>query len=151
MSYYTDVIAKSPLFHATAACKSLDMLEPVTRAAVQAILAESAAAGMPLMVFETYRSTERQGALFAQGATQLRTVGVHHYGLAADLVKDVAGEPSWKGSFAFLGPLAVKHGLIWGGDWGEPNLPHGFRDMDHVQRCTLAQQDDLFAGRWYPS
>jgi hypothetical protein len=45
-------------------------------------------------------------------ATKLKTVGVHHYGLACDLVKDIAGEPSWKGDFAFLGRLAKKHRLI---------------------------------------
>jgi hypothetical protein len=35
------------------------------------------------MIFETYRSQERQQVLFEQGATQLRTVGVHHHGLPA--------------------------------------------------------------------
>ena len=47
---------------------------------------------------------------------------VHHYGLAADVVKMVDGEPSWKGSFDVLGPLARKNGLIWGGDWGVAGL-----------------------------
>jgi len=37
--------------------------------------------------------------LFAQGATKIKTVGVHHYGLACDLVKDIGGEPSWQGDF----------------------------------------------------
>jgi hypothetical protein len=149
-NFYTDVIQRSPLFRSTATCKSLDMLEPVTRAAVVAIMAESAAAGMPLWVVETFRSQERQELLYQRGATELRTVGTHHFGVACDLVKDINGEPNWSGSFDFLRVLANKHGLISGADWGEPDIHHDFVDPDHVQRCTLAQQPALFAGTWYP-
>ena len=83
-------------------------------------------------------------------ATTLKQVGVHHYGLACDLVKDVNGEPGWKGSFDFLGELAHGNGLIWGGDWGDPSIKHSFIDADHVQRVTIARQDALFKGTWYP-
>lgn len=149
-NFYTDTIQASPRFHSSGRISDLAMLEPGTRAAVQAIIADAAAAGTPLLVFETYRSAERQKMLFDQRATQLRTVGTHHYGIACDLVKSIGGEPSWKGSFAFLGVLAKKHGLISGLDWGQPGVHHGFVDADHVQRCTLAQQPGLFAGTWYP-
>lgn len=114
-----------------------------------AICTDARAQGIFLMVFETYRSEARQRAMFAAGATTLQKVGVHHYGLACDLVKNVAGEPSWKGDFSFLGPLAKKHGMIWGGDWGEPP-PNHFPDLDHVQRCSIADQARLFDGAWYP-
>jgi LAS superfamily LD-carboxypeptidase LdcB len=73
---------------------------------VLAIIADAAAAGIKLMAFETFRSQVRQTKLFQQKATKLKKVGVHHYGLACDLVKDVAGQPSWKGDFKFLGKLA---------------------------------------------
>lgn len=149
-NFYEATIKKSPAFHSTDICNSLSMLEPVTRGAVSAILADAAAAGTPLIVFETFRSVERQQLLFKQGATQLRNVGVHHYGLAADLVKNVGGQPSWKGSFDFLRVLANKYGLISGADWGQPNVRHSFIDADHVQRCTIAEQAGLFAGTWYP-
>ena len=149
-NFYTSVIETDPRFHSTSPINDLSLLEPTMRAAVLAILAESNAAGMPLLAFETYRSQERQAMLFAQGATKLKTVGVHHYGLACDLVKDIGGHPSWKGDFTFLRALAKKHGLIWGGDWGTPNQKHSFIDSDHVQRCTVADQTRLFAGTWYP-
>ena len=150
MTFYNQVIVPSPNFGSLNRIADLMMLEPVTRAAVQAIMADAAAARTPLMVFETYRSQPRQASLFAQGATQLKTVGVHHYGLACDLVKNVDGEPSWKGDFTFLGVLAKKHGLIWGGDWGQPGVRNSFPDLDHVQRCTILDQNKLFAGTWYP-
>lgn len=144
--FYQDVIVKSPLFASAQRVNAIDLLEPVTRAAVLAILADAAAVGQPLLVFETYRSQQRQELLFHQGATQLKTVGVHHYGLAADLVKDVGGEPSWKGDFSFLGTLAKKHGLVWGGAW------KGFVDACHVQRLAVTDQPKLFSGvgNWYP-
>jgi hypothetical protein len=144
MNFYTSVIAKSSLFHSLASIRALDLLEPVMRSAVQAILADAKGLGLPFMVVETYRSCERQEALFEQHATSLRTVGVHHYGLACDFAKDVGGEPSWKGDFSLLGVLARKHGLVWGGTWTHPC------DPDHVQRCAVDDQDRLFAGTWYP-
>lgn len=151
MSFYTDVIAKDARFHSTAAVHDLALLEPVTRAAVMAIIADAKAEGIDLMAFETYRSTERQLMLYNQKATKLKNVGVHHYGLACDLVKSINGQPSWKGDFSFMTALAKKHGLISGNDWGQPKVKHSFIDPDHVQRCSLAKQQALFAGTWYPS
>ncbi len=149
-NFYTDIIQKDARFCSTATIADLSLLEPVTRQAVEAIMADAKAAGIKLMVFETYRSQERQRKLFYQGVTQLKAVGVHHYGLACDLVKNIGGQPSWDGDFSCLGPLARKHGLIWGGDWGSPEKPHSFRDPVHVQRCSLADQGRLFRGEWYP-
>ena len=98
------------------------------------IIADAADEGIKLVAFETYRSQARQTKLFAQGATQLKTVGVHHYGLACDLVKDIAGSPSWKGDFKFVGKLAKKYKLIWGG-----GVRTRFPDEVHVQRHPAAR------------
>lgn len=144
MSFYADVICKAPEYHSTIRVSSLALLEPITRAAVVAIVAEANAAGNHCDVFETYRSQELQEIYFKRGATTLETVGVHHYGLACDIVCRVAGDWSWKPSYAFLGPLAKKHGLIWGGNWSR------FKDMDHVQRIILDDETRLFANAWYP-
>lgn len=149
-NFYTDVIQKDPRFRSTKRVSDPALLEPAMRAAVQAVIADAAAHGIKLMIFETYRSQERQVELFNQHASQLKKVGVHHYGLACDIVKDVNGEPSWKGSFSFLQALAKAHGLIWGGDWGTPSAHHSFQDTDHVQRCSVADQAKLFRGEWYP-
>ena len=150
MSFFTDVIEKDPRFTSLQRIKDLALLEPVTSAAVQKIIEDSKALGFEMMVFETFRSQARQQQLFTQGATKLKTVGVHNYGLACDIVKVVGGEPSWKGDFSFLGPLARKHGLIWGGDWGAPGKHHTFVDAVHVQRCSIGKQPALFSGAFYP-
>ena len=148
--FYTDVIELDSHFHSAKPVGDLTLLEPTTRSLVRQIIQDAATLGFELMAFETYRSQERQEELFNQHATQLRQVGVHHYGLACDLVKVVGGAPSWKGDFTFLGRLAYQHKLIWGGDWGTPKLPHKLFDAVHVQRCSVARQAQLFRGEWYP-
>jgi len=150
-NFYTDVIQLDPRFTQITRCADITLLEPVMRAAVNSLLVDAQGQGIALMVFETYRSQQRQQQLFAAGASKLRTVGVHHYGLACDIVFDVGGEPSWKGDFTVLRDLANNHGLISGADWGTPNVPHTFRDMDHVQRVAVADQSKLFSGGWYPT
>jgi hypothetical protein len=149
-NFYTDVISPDPRFNSVARVADLSLLEPITRQLVQGIVSAAQQMGIEIMAFETYRSQARQQQLFSQGATKLQTVGVHHYGLACDIVRVAGGEPSWKGDFSFLGQLAHSSGLIWGGDWGAPNIHHSFVDNVHVQRCTVARQGDLFSGNWYP-
>ena len=151
MSFYNDVIAKDKRFKTKMVVSDMALLEPETRSSVQAIIADASQHGVSYMVFETYRSRERQQQLFEQGATKLKTVGVHHYGLACDVVKSIGGKPSWKGDFTLLRDLAKHHGLIWGGDWGTPNQHHTFFDGVHVQRCTIGRQASLFSGGWYPA
>ncbi len=150
MSFYTTTILQSPLAHSTQAVHDLNLLEPIMRQIVQSIIDDAHAHGVELMVFETYRSKERQEMLFNQGATQLKNVGVHHYGLACDIVKKVNGQPSWKGDFSLLGQLAHAKKLVWGGDWGNPLIKHSFIDVYHVQRCSIKKQAALFNGQWYP-
>jgi D-alanyl-D-alanine carboxypeptidase len=149
-SFYTGVISQDERFRSIQRVADLALLEPTTRHLVAAIVSAARQMGIELMVYETYRSQDRQQALFNQGATKLRTVGVHHYGLACDIVRAVGGEPSWKGDFSFLGQLAQSSGMIWGGDWGAPHIKHSFIDSVHVQRCTVARQGELFEGTWYP-
>ena len=149
-NFYTDVISHDPNFNSVSRVFDPNLLEPITRDLVQNIIIAAGKMGIALMVYETYRSQARQQDLFNNGATKLRQVGVHHFGIACDIVRVVAGEPSWKGDFSFLGQLAHSAGLIWGGDWGAPQIKHSFIDSVHVQRCTVARQADLFAGDWYP-
>jgi D-alanyl-D-alanine carboxypeptidase len=149
-NFYTDVISQDPRFNSPDLCADLALLEPATRQLAEKIVSDAAAENISLMIFETYRSQARQQALFAKGSTKLKKVGVHHYGLACDIVMSVKGKPSWEGKFAIIGRLAHQNKLIWGGDWGNPAIAHSFIDQPHVQRCTLKRQASLFSGAWYP-
>jgi hypothetical protein len=149
-AFYTDTMLCDPRANSATDIRDLTLLEPVTRAAVEAIVAGAAALGITLCVTETFRSKSRQAQLFARHATQLQEVGVHHFGLACDFCKIVDGKACWEGDWTFLGRLARANLLIWGGDWGNPGAAHGFKDMDHVQRVAVKDQPRLFAGEWYP-
>ena len=148
--FYSEVIVHDPRFSCPSRINDLALLEPVTREKVRNLLILAGRLGIELMVYETYRSQQRQQELFQNGATKLQAVGVHHYGLACDVVRSINGEASWKGDFSFLGRLANSCGLIWGGDWGAPQIRHLFIDSVHVQRCSIGRQRDLFSGEWYP-
>lgn len=149
-NFYEDVIRRDPRFASAKRCSDLDLLEPVTRECVLAVVEEARRRGEALMVHETYRSSARQVLLYQRGVTRLREVGVHEYGLACDVVKCIDGDPSWKGSFALLGELGRQFGLVWGGDWGRSDRRPSFVDPVHLQRCTVARQLALFAGKFYP-
>ena len=151
-NFYTDVIQKDPRYTSSEICSDPALLHPVMLQKIQGIIADMAAEGVSLMIFETFRSEARQLHLFNQGVTQLKNVGVHAYGLACDLtLKDRAGNPSWDSDFKFYQALALKYKLIWGGDWGNPTIKHSFIDSDHLQWCSIAHQESLFDGTWYPS
>jgi D-alanyl-D-alanine carboxypeptidase len=149
-TFYTDVISKDMRFGSSVRVADIALLEPMTRQLVERLVSAAQQMGIELMIYETYRSQDRQQQ-FNSGASKLRTVGVHHYGLACDIVRSISGEASWKGDFTFLGQLAQSCALLWGGDWGAPQIKHSFIDSVHVQRCTVARQDDLFAGAGIPT
>lgn len=151
MSFFSEVLQKHPLFHTTKAVNDLALLEPVTRAAVVAIIADAKALGHELRIVETYRSCERQALLFQRKATKLKTVGAHHFGTACDYGLYENGQYVGKAErYQFLVDLCAKHGLVSGIDWGSPGTPNRFVDAGHVQRIAVKDQPRLFAGNWFP-
>jgi hypothetical protein len=152
-NFYTDVVLKSAWArNPSAVCKDTAMLEPGTRAKVEAFVAEAKSLGHEVRVLETYRSQVRQSELYRGGRTQLAKVGCHGFGVAADLGLFINGtkyDPRGQ-DYMFFQALCLKHKLISGIGWGTPRAGHTFNDYDHVQNVPIFRQDDLFAGRWYP-
>lgn len=149
-SFYDTVIRNSKAFRSDALCKDMALLEPGTRAAVLALVAEAKAQNIDLRVLETYRSQTRQSALFVKHATQLRTVGCHGYGVAVDFGVFINGVYQGDNKpYIFLRKMVREHGLISGEDWGHPKTGN-FVDSGHVQRVPVWRQSALFAGSWYP-
>lgn len=149
-TFYETTIRNSLAFRSDAVCKDMALLEPGTRAAILALVADATAAGHDLRVLETYRSQTRQSALFAKHATQLRTVGCHGYGVAVDFGVFINGKYAENNTpYMFLREMARKHGLISGIDWGHA-VTGSFVDSGHVQRVPVWRQSALFSGAWYP-
>ena len=154
MSFYTDVILKDPRVRTpnvnTVIC-DLNLLEPGTRAAVMQMQAMAHAAGHELKIAETFRTQARQHYLWTKGFTKLSHVGMHGYGLAADLQLFVNGkyDPD-ESHYAFMHAMSVRCKLVSGQGWGTAKAPHTYTDWDHVQRVPIFRQDAVFAGSWYP-
>lgn len=142
MSFYDDVIMKDPRFKLKDRCADPMLLEPVTREKMQLVLS---ALGNSWVLYETFRSIARQVQLFKTGASKKATIGVHHYGLAFDIVRAGPLSKAWEGDFTLVGEAAKAVGLVWGGDW------RSLHDGPHCQRIRIADQGKLFAGTWYPS
>lgn len=116
--------------------RSLDVLAPKFRLAVDRTLHALALQGRAATVSETLRTDARQAFLYGFGrtyddgrgiVTNARTVDTtwHGYGLAVDVIASGAG---WNAPAAFwtaLGAAAEAEGLTWGGRWdGLPDRPH---------------------------
>lgn len=127
--------------------RSLDHAHPALGTAVRSMQADSRAIyRKELIVTSVYRSLERQSELYRIGRRGIpgEKVVTHFDGFerrsrhndwpstAVDLAVDIEpGVPIkivWnEADYEFIGILARKHGLEWGGHWAS------FRDMPHVQ------------------
>ena len=149
-NFYLDVLVPHRVFRSSVLQKDLSLLEPGTHTAVVSIIAEARRMGFDLHVGETFRSQARQTFVYKQGASKLKTVGCHGYGLAADLQLFRNGKYIGDGDqYDFLIPLCKKFGMISGIDWGD-GKKGSFIDAGHVQRIPVHRQAATFAGKWYP-
>ena len=144
-NFFTDTVQRDARLHSLERVADAALLWPPFRIKIARIIRRATERKQEFVLFETFRSVERQAALFEQGRSKLRRVGVHHYGLAADLVRRVNGQLDWEADYALLGELARAEGLVWGGEW------KSFPDVVHIQAIPVALQAKLFAGNYYPS
>ena len=90
------------------------------------------AAGLNVLITETYRSQERQDYLYEQGRTRPGKVVTwthssrHTSRRAIDICKNVKGqEYSDSNFFKQCGEIAAELGITWGGIWkSSPDTPH---------------------------
>ena len=106
----------------TSANRDVASLHPEMRTRVAGVMAAIAREGLPLRVFEAWRSPERQRHLFAQGRTRPGNKvtfaqgweSYHQYGLAVDLVGFVAGNWTWNlpdATWKRMHQIGADHGL----------------------------------------
>lgn len=96
---------------------------------------------------QTYRSSDEQDALYAQGRTKPGKVvtnarggqSLHNYRLAFDIAfKDARGRIVWDvPHFRRFAAIAKANGLAWGGDW------RSFKDYPHFDPPGYTWRDAL--------
>jgi peptidoglycan L-alanyl-D-glutamate endopeptidase CwlK len=127
-------------------CRDLNQLHPRVKPLAEKLLAETKAAGVNLLVTETYRTPERQAWLYAQGRTRpgqivtnVKELGAHSFRVAFDIVPLTGkGAADWNNTAAFklAGKIGQGIGLEWGGAWKSPvDMPH----FQYLGGITLAQ------------
>ena len=112
-------------------CRDIGELTPIAQTACNLFLEKCRAEGLNVLITETYRSQGRQDYLYAQGRTRSGkkvtwTKSSRHTSRRAwDICKNVKGaEYSDTAFFKKCGCVARELGIIWGGEWSTPDMPH---------------------------
>ena len=126
--------------------RSLDDLAPPAKQLAEAFIAAAKAEGIDLLVTSTYRDSESQDALYAQGRTTPGNIVTrakagqswHNWRCALDVVPLVNGKAIWDDQALWkqVGEIGKSCGLEWAGDWVT------FKEFPHFQYTgglTLAQ------------
>lgn len=126
--------------------RKIEDLQLVPAAKCRAFVTACAKAGIDVIITSTYRDSESQNALYAQGRTapgkKVTNVrggdSFHNWRVAFDFVPVVGGKAVWDDDRTWerCGTLAESVGLEWGGRWT------GFVDKPHCQftaGMTIAQ------------
>ncbi len=115
----------------TKTCRDISELTPTAQKACNLFMAKCKAAGLNVLITETYRSQERQNYLYKQGRTRSGQVVTwtlnsrHTSRRAWDICKNVKGqEYSDSSFFKACGMIAAELGITWGGTWKTPDTPH---------------------------
>lgn len=145
MNWYEDGIKKHRRYQFTDLTSDIDILHPQFAFSILKLFINAHKEGLKVCVFETYRSQERQLDLFNKGKTKLSKNGMHHFGVAADVVfRTDKNQPIWQGNWEALGRIGKDLGLFWGGDW------ESFRDYPHFQLilATVPEQAKISSGNY---
>ena len=126
--------------------RSLDDLAPPVKQRALAFVEAAKAKGIDLLVTSTYRDSDSQNALYAQGRTAPGNIVTrakageswHNWRCALDVVPLVNGKAIWddQAMWKQVGEIGKSCGLEWAGDWVT------FKEFPHFQYTggmTLAQ------------
>ena len=118
------------------------------RQKIMAGLEDAWSDGIPVRIFETFRTRQRQSAIYAQGRTTEGPIitrampghSYHNYGIAVDLVMYVDGKWDWSDTALYrkLGPYFQRYGVRWLGDTTgdlvhyQMITPYGVRDLQEI-------------------
>jgi len=130
--------------------RSLDDLAPPVKQRAQAFVEAAKTNGIDLLITSTYRDSESQNALYAQGRTTPGNIVTraqagqswHNYRCALDVVPLVNGKAVWDDQTIWkqVGEIGKACGLEWAGDWKD------FKEFPHFQYTSGLTMAQLQAG-----
>lgn len=129
----------------------INLLLPKVRQMTSEFLAKCASQGIQVIVTSTYRSSEEQDKLYAQGRTSPGNVvtnakggsSFHNWKVALDFCPVKNGVAQWndKALFTKIGQIGKTCGFEWGGDWTS------FLDLPHLQYTAGYTLQDFQNGK----
>lgn len=133
--------------------RDLKDLHPKVAALAQQFIARCKAKGIDILITSTYRDSESQNALYAQGRTKPGRVVTnakageswHNWRCAFDFVPITNGKAQWEDTATFerCGKIAESLGLEWAGRWTR------FRELAHCQYTGGLTLADFQAGKTF--
>lgn len=108
----------------------MNELSPLAKQACELFLQACEKQGVPIFITETYRSQERQDYLYEQGRSRTGAVVTwtrksNHTGrMAWDIACSKPHSLYNKEILKQAGEIAQQLGIIWGGSWKTPDMPH---------------------------
>ena len=117
--------------------RDLKDLHPIVKKKCEDFIASCKKQGIDVLITSTYRDSESQNALYAQGRTTPGSKvtnakggqSIHQYKCAFDFVPLVNGKAQWNDTALFTkcGEIAESVGLEWAGRWKT------FKELAHCQ------------------
>ena len=110
--------------------RDIEALMPAAQAACRLFLKKCKEAGLDIFVTETYRSQERQNALYEQGRSRPGQIVTwtknsrHTNRLAWDIAVNPPKSLYDLTTLNQAGKIAASLGILWGGTWSTPDRPH---------------------------
>ena len=136
--------------------RRIEDLAPAVQQQAKALVSAAKDAGIDLLITSTYRSSEEQAALYAQGRTKPGAIvtnarpgdSYHNWRCAFDVVPLRNGKPVWGTSgpdgdlWRKIGEMGEAVGLEWAGRWTGK-----LREMAHFQYTGGLTLADFKAGK----
>ncbi len=123
-------------------------LHPVVQNKLREFVLKASAQKLDILIYETYRTDERQLWCFNTGASQIKARGSHGFCVAFDVVPLKNGNPQWndEDSYQKLGSIGRSIGLEWGGNWTSlVDKPH----FQYLGGLTLAEWQSGKRPAWW--
>jgi peptidoglycan L-alanyl-D-glutamate endopeptidase CwlK len=131
--------------------RDLKDLHPIVKKKCEDFIASCKKQGIDVLITSTYRDSESQNALYAQGRTATGNKvtnakggqSFHNWKVAFDFVPLVNGKAQWADTALFTkcGEIAESVGLEWAGRWKT------FKELAHCQYTNGLSLADFQAGK----
>lgn len=131
--------------------KNLDNLNPYVKYLAKKLIKECKSKGIDILIYETYRSIQKQNELYSKGRTSKGKkvtnakggYSYHNYGLAFDCVPIINNKAAWDriDLYEKIGKVGKSIGLEWGGDF------KSIKDRPHFQVSKGLKITDLLNGK----